>query len=73
MLPSSTMARKLSGDVPQLAVPEAIIRQLDQDQGSGVDIACDLIRQIYESEAFDGVHLIPVTRYREVAAKLEAL
>jgi methylenetetrahydrofolate reductase (NADPH) len=73
VLPSSSMARKLSADVPQLAVPKAIIGQLDRDRGSGVDIACDHIEAIYESGAFDGVHLIPVNRYREVAAKLEVL
>jgi len=73
VLPSSSMARKLSADVPQLAVPEAIIDQLDRDRGSGVDIACDHIKAIYESEAFDGVHLIPVSRYREMAARLESL
>ena len=73
VLPSSSMARKLSADVPQLAVPQSIIRRLDQDRGSGVDIACDHIKEIYESMAFDGVHLIPVTRYREVAARLEFL
>jgi 5,10-methylenetetrahydrofolate reductase len=73
VLPSSSMARKLSADVPQLAVPPSIIGQLDQDGGSGVDIACDHIKEIYESKAFDGVHLIPVTRYREVAARLEFL
>ena len=73
VLPSSSMARKLSADVPQLAVPEAIIGQLDRDRGSGVDIACDHIEAIYGSEAFDGVHLIPVNRYREIAARLESL
>jgi methylenetetrahydrofolate reductase (NADPH) len=73
VLPSSTMARKLSGDVPQLAVPAPIIGRLDQNKGSGVDIACELIEQIQESDAFDGVHLIPVNRYREMAARLEAL
>jgi methylenetetrahydrofolate reductase (NADPH) len=73
VLPSPTMARKLSADVPQLAVPEPIIDQLDKGHGAGVDIACDLIKAIYESEAFDGVHLIPVSRYREMAARLEVL
>jgi 5,10-methylenetetrahydrofolate reductase len=73
VLPSSSMARKLSADVPQLAVPETIIGQLDRDRGSGVDIACDHIKAIYESEAFDGIHLIPVIRYREIAARLESL
>ncbi len=73
VLPSSTMARKLSRNVPELAVPESITGQLDQDHGSGVDIACDLIKEIHECGAFDGVHLIPVTRYREMAARLEGL
>jgi 5,10-methylenetetrahydrofolate reductase len=73
VLPSSSMARKLSADVPQLAVPEAIIGQLDRDRGSGVDIACAHITAIHESGAFDGVHLIPVNRYREMAARLESL
>jgi len=73
VLPSPTMARKLSADVPELAVPVAIIDQLDRDGGSGVDIACDHIRAIFDSGAFDGVHLIPVNRYREMAVRLESL
>ena len=35
VLPSPSMARKLSVDVPQLAVPDAIIDQLDRDRRSG--------------------------------------
>jgi hypothetical protein len=37
-----------------------------------VDLACDLVEAVRESGAYDGVHLIPVSRYREVAARLEA-
>jgi methylenetetrahydrofolate reductase (NADPH) len=73
VLPGPAMARKLSADVPQLAVPDSVMSQLDVDNSSGVEIACDLIRAIRESGAFDGVHLIPVTRYREMAARLETL
>jgi len=73
VLPSVSMARKLSAEVPQLAVPEPIIRQLDADRDAGVSIACDLIEQLRESETFDGVHLIPVTRYREMASRLESM
>ena len=73
VLASASMARKLTADVPQLAVPDLIINQLDTDRDSGVAIACELIEQIRESEAFDGVHLIPVNRYREMAARLERL
>jgi hypothetical protein len=68
------MARKLSADVPQLAVPQAIIGQLDRDRGSGVAIAYQHLKAIYESGAFDGgVQLIPVNRYREIAVRLESL
>jgi len=73
VIPSPSMARKLLANVLQLAVPKEIIGQLDRDRGSGVDIASDHIKAIYESEAFDGVHLIPVNRYREMAARLESL
>jgi 5,10-methylenetetrahydrofolate reductase len=73
VIPSASMAAKLSADVPQLAVPETIIEQLEGDRDAGVEIACDLISEIRESNAFDGVHLIPVARYREMAARLEHL
>jgi hypothetical protein len=66
------MARKLSAEIPQLAVPESVISRIDGDKGAGVTIACELIERIRDSEAFDGVHLIPVNRYREIAARLEA-
>jgi methylenetetrahydrofolate reductase (NADPH) len=73
VLPSASMARKLSADVPQLAVPEPVISQLDAHREAGVAIACELIERIRESQAFDGVHLIPVNRYREMAARLEQM
>ena len=73
VLPSVSMARKLSAEVPQLAVPEPVIRRLDVDRGAGVSIACDLIEQLRDSEGFDGVHLIPVNRYREMASRLESM
>jgi len=73
VLGSSAMARKLSADIAELAVPAAIISRLEQDGDAGVDIACDLVVAIRDSGVFDGVHLVPVGRYREVAARLERL
>ena len=67
---SAPMARKLSHDVPQLAVPEDVIRHLDTDPSAGVAIAADLVTQIQHTAAFNGVHLIPVSRYREITARL---
>jgi methylenetetrahydrofolate reductase (NADPH) len=72
VLPSASMARKLSAEVPQLAVPDPIVSRIDGDQGAGVTIACELIERIRDSDAFDGVHLIPVNRYREIASRLES-
>jgi len=72
VLPSASMGRKLSAEVPQIAVPDSVIGQLDADPDAGVAIACELIELIRESELFDGVHLIPVNRYRQIAARLES-
>jgi 5,10-methylenetetrahydrofolate reductase len=69
--PSATMARKLSSEIPELAIPEALVRALEEDSGAGVDFACQMVSDIRQSRAFDGVHLIPVARYREIAARLE--
>ena len=68
---SAPMARKLSVDVPQLAVPPRVIDRIERDPDAGVTIACDLIEQIRQSGAFDGVHLIPVSRYRDITSRLE--
>lgn len=69
--PSATMARKLSAEIPELAVPDELIEQLDENPDAGVEFAGEMIAGIRQSEAFDGVHLIPVSRYRQVAALLD--
>ncbi len=69
VVPSVTMARRLS--IPGLTVPTHLLERLEGDRNAGVDAACDLIMAIRDSGAFDGVHLIPTARYREVAARLE--
>ena len=70
---SAAMARKVSADVPQLAVPAPIVGRIEREPDAGITIACDLIEQIRNSGVFDGVHLIPVSRYREITSRLEAL
>jgi methylenetetrahydrofolate reductase (NADPH) len=72
VVPSVGMARKIGADIKQLAVPDAWLAAIERDPDAGVDLACELVQAIRESGAFDGVHLIPVSRYREVAARLEA-
>jgi len=72
VVPSVGMARKISADIQQLTVPDAWLEAIERDPSAGVSLACDLVEAVRESSAFDGVHLIPVSRYREVAARLEA-
>jgi 5,10-methylenetetrahydrofolate reductase len=68
---SATMARKLSADTPELTVPDHLIASLEADPDAGVDFACEMVHEIRESGAFDGVHLVPVSRYRQIASRLE--
>jgi hypothetical protein len=67
------MGRKLSADIPQLAVPAWLLASLADDPSVGVEHACEMVSQVRDSDAFAGVHLIPVRRYREVAQRLETL
>jgi 5,10-methylenetetrahydrofolate reductase len=59
--------------IPGVTVPPGLVARLEEDRDAGVDLACDLVAGIRDSGAFDGVHLIPVARYREVAARLEQM
>jgi len=72
VVPSVAMGRKIGGDIKELTVPDAWLAAIERDPNAGVDLACDLVEAVRESGAYDGVHLIPVSRYREVAARLEA-
>jgi 5,10-methylenetetrahydrofolate reductase len=69
-LPSVSMARKLGGDVPELAPPADVLARLEGDPGAGVALATEMVADLRDAGCFDGVHLIPVSRYREVAAAL---
>jgi 5,10-methylenetetrahydrofolate reductase len=70
--PSAERARKWAEEIPEIAVPGPWIAAIEAAPGAGVDLACSLIEAIRESGAFDGVHLVPGVRYREVARRLEA-
>ena len=52
-------------------MPDHLIAALDVNPEAGVDFASRMVHDIRESGAFDGVHLIPVSRYRQIAARLE--
>ena len=71
VLASSRMAQRVNATLPDVRIPQTIIDKLDDDGDMGVDLACEQIDYIRDSGAFDGVHLIPVGRFREVAARLK--
>jgi 5,10-methylenetetrahydrofolate reductase len=73
VLPSANMARRLAASIPSLVIPTDLVERLEHDRDAGVDAACDLVARIRDSGAFEGVHLVPVSRYREVAARLERM
>jgi methylenetetrahydrofolate reductase (NADPH) len=73
VLASSRMAKRVNASLPDIRVPEQIIDKLDDDPDFGVELACSQIEDIRASGAFDGVHLVPVGKYREVAERLPEL
>ena len=73
VLASARMARRINASIPEVKVPQQIIDKLEDDPTIGIEIACEQIDTIRESGAFDGVHLVPVGRFRDIAARLEHL
>jgi 5,10-methylenetetrahydrofolate reductase len=73
VLASSRMALRINASIPDIRVPSAVIDKLDDDPEVGLDLACQQIEEIRASGAFDGVHLVPVTRYRQMAERLAEL
>ena len=72
VLASARMARRINASIPDIRIPETVVDKLD-DAEVGIDLACQQIEQIKTSGAFDGVHLIPVGRYRQMAARLKTI
>ncbi|WP_214327756.1 methylenetetrahydrofolate reductase [Nonomuraea sediminis] len=73
VLASEGHARRLAAAIPDIAIPEDLVERVAADRMAGVEAACAQVLAIRDSGAFDGVHLIPVTRYRDVEPRLAAL
>jgi len=71
--PSASRARKWATDIPEVSIPDSWIAALDSDPTVGVRLACDLSTEVRDSGCFDGLHLIPGVKHREVASRLESL
>ncbi|WP_084965155.1 methylenetetrahydrofolate reductase [Thermoactinospora rubra] len=70
VLASRTHAERLAAAIPDIDIPPALAERLATDRMAGVEAACEHVLAVRDSGAFDGVHLIPVARYREVEARL---
>ena len=73
VLASAGMARRLAAAIPDIDIPGWLVDRVAANKNAGVDAAVEQIRQLRDSGAFQGVHLVPVGRYREVSARLEDL
>ena len=73
VLASSRMARRINATLPDVHIPQTLVDKLDDDPEMGVELACEQITAIRDAGAFDGVHLVPVGRYRQMAARLSTL
>jgi 5,10-methylenetetrahydrofolate reductase len=64
------MALRIAAEVPEIGVPDDLIEALEADRDAGVDRAIEMVERIRESHHFDGVHLVPVGRYADIATRL---
>jgi methylenetetrahydrofolate reductase (NADPH) len=67
VMASAKMARRIAVELPEINVPDELITALEHDRDAGVHQALDLVATLQESGAFDGVHLVPVGRYQQIA------
>jgi 5,10-methylenetetrahydrofolate reductase len=72
VMPSAAAARRIGARVPELAMPPALLAELERDPDAAVRQAVGLIGAIQASGAFDGVHLVAGSRHAEVAAALSS-
>src|ERR1700712_889983 len=70
VMASSKMAQRIAADVPEIRVPDELISDLERNPDAGVDLAVDMVERIRASGQFDGVHLVPVGRYADLAHRL---
>ena len=73
VLASAAMARRLAAAIPDIEIPSWLTDKITGDKMAGVEAACEQIVRLRDSGAFDGIHLVPVNRYREISARLEGL
>jgi 5,10-methylenetetrahydrofolate reductase len=72
VLASARMGHRVNAMLPGINIPSTILDKLEGDPSVGIDVACEQI-EVLKGSGFDGVHLVPVGRYRDVADRLRTL
>jgi methylenetetrahydrofolate reductase (NADPH) len=72
VLASARMARRVNATIPDIRIPERIIDKLESDPGYGIEFAIEQMETMRDSGLFEGVHLVPVTRFRQMAERLQS-
>lgn len=67
---SAAMAKTIAAATAEIDLPDGLLRALESDPDAGLEAACALLDGIVASGAFDGVHLVPASRSRALAARL---
>jgi 5,10-methylenetetrahydrofolate reductase len=73
VMASAKMAARIAENLPEIDVPLDLISALERDPDAGVHRALDLVMELRQTDAFDGVHLVPVGRYNQVAGLMRGL
>jgi methylenetetrahydrofolate reductase (NADPH) len=72
VLTGRSMAERLMARISGLEVAPRVLDLVEASPDAAVDLACEQVETIRRTEAFAGVHLIPVNRHDAVAQRLRA-
>lgn len=71
VLASPKMATTLTATVTDITLPDELVARLEDDRDAGVDHAVEMIAALRSRGAFAGAHVVPVSRYRQLAERLQ--
>lgn len=70
VLENARMARRISATIPDIRIPEKVIKGLESDSSYGMQLAVEQIEAVRELDQFAGVHLVPVKLFPEMSQRL---
>jgi methylenetetrahydrofolate reductase (NADPH) len=70
VLENARMAHRISATIPDISIPENVIKRLESNPSYGLDLALEQVEAVRALKRFAGVHLIPVKLFSQVAQML---